>query len=105
MTDLFGRKARKDLNEAFKALDAAAQMIKKLEKANLRLIHQLRQMDQGFFDMSQKTSWDQMRPIFLKLQDQVQERMAIENNRICNLMITEIKDAYNEPPKQIGKVR
>lgn len=63
---------------------------------NLRLIQQLRQMDQLIFNMALKTSWEEMRPIFVEAKILVDRRMQIESNRIQTLMVEEVKKAYNK---------
>lgn len=106
--DWFGIKARAEADlykqkyDGYR--DAAGVDRMQMEETNLRLIAQLREMDQAFFTLSQVApNWDQMRPVVKKTMVQVEKRMATENNRIRNLMVGEIKQAYNEPPKLVGR--
>ena len=80
--DFFGRKAKAKAKE--------------LDEANTRLVRALREMDQLVFQMTQCTSWDMMRPVFLRLQEPVNERMRIESKRVEQLLIPEIKKVYSE---------
>ena len=80
--DLFGLKAKTKITE--------------LEEANLRLVKAVRDMDQLIYNMSQEDSWKRMRPIFNMLLSDTNSRMRIESNRIRDLLIPEIKKAYNE---------
>lgn len=63
---------------------------------NLRLVQQLRRMDQFVFRMSQCTDWSSMQPIFLEAKEETDQRMQIENKRIRTLMVEEVRKAYSE---------
>lgn len=65
------------------------------------LIRTIREMDQEIYNMSQRTSWETMRPHFNKLMEGVIARKYAENERINDLIIRELNAAYG--PKQIGK--
>jgi chromosome condensin MukBEF ATPase and DNA-binding subunit MukB len=105
--DWFGRKAKVELvrfkamleeNEA--CLRSIYEDLQTERENNLRLIAQLREMDQGLYSLVQVApNWPQMQPIVARLNEKVEKRMATENNRIRNLMVGEIASAYNEPPK------
>lgn len=88
--DLTGRKQRALEN----VIKAQAATIKKLEASELALMGQIREMDQLIFSMSQCTDWDQMRPLFQKLNAPVNARMRLESDRIKTLLIPEMQKAY-----------
>lgn len=99
---MFWRKANR-LKELEMDLEMALDSSNAAHEANIRLIHQLRQMDQAIFTLSQVApNWEQMRPVIAKVLPDVERRMKVENGRIRNLMVDEIKTAYNEPKKLLG---
>lgn len=100
--DLLGRKARAALDALEKEHRelATAHMryideVNQLRQANDKLIKTLRDMDQLIYIMSQKTSWDAMRPTFQQLNEGTKGRMEIESGRIRNLLTNEVRKAYN----------
>lgn len=110
--DFFGRRAKaelarirknyEDLDEAhhvaLRSWGHAEGQLTELKETNLRLIAALREMDQGTFQISQVApDWARIRPIFQKMFEATERRMATENDRIKNLMVGEIVTAYNEP--------
>lgn len=112
IADMFaGRYWRRSSEEWQKTSDAWKQTAfdikaskEALSETNLRLIAQLREMDQAFYSLYQVApNWPQMQPIIAKVMNAVEDRMKIENNRIRNLMVGEIKQAYNEPSKLVGR--
>ncbi len=70
--------------------------VAKLEASELRLMGQIREMDQLIFNMAQCTSWEQMRPIFRELQAPAAKRMRLESDRIKTLLIPEMQKAYRK---------
>lgn len=107
--DFFGRRARAELEEVeqchretLAAWGKVAGELDLVKEANLRLIAQLREMDQGTFQISQVApDWARIRPIFVKMQAAAEKRMQNESGRIKNLMIGEIITAYNEPGSRL----
>lgn len=107
--DFFGRRARAELEEYKKTAKhwelmyfQAREDQEPIRDTNLRLIAQLREMDQGIFQISQVApDWARIRPIFVKMQAAAEKRMQTENGRIKNLMIGEIVTAYNEPGSRL----
>ena len=57
--------------------------------------HTIREMDQLIYDMSQKSSWETMRPLFNVLQAGQEYRMKQESKRIGHIVIKEIERAYS----------
>jgi hypothetical protein len=112
--DLFGRKRIAELerenanlnhrlqqrevswNKSINDRDKAEQKIAALEASELRLMGQIREMDQLIFEMSHKMSWDEQRPIFQRLLAQTNRRMKAESDRIANLLIPEMQKAYRD---------
>lgn len=91
-----------DQTAKLRAYEASLDHFSKVDEANLRLIAQLREMDQGTFQISQVApDWARIRPIFVKMQAAAEKRMQTENGRIKNLMIGEIVTAYNEPGSRL----
>lgn len=104
--DFFGRRAKAEAELWRTRFENEKHTLFAVQKANyetnLRLISALREMDQGTFQISQVApDWARVRPIFQKMFEATEKRMATENNRIKNLMVGEIVTAYNEP-KSIG---
>ena len=90
MIDLFGKKAKAREN----VIKAQAKAIAKLEASELRLMGQIREMDQLIFNMSQGTTWAEQRPYFNKLLEGTNERMRLESDRIKTILIPEMQKAY-----------
>jgi len=90
MIDLFGKKAKAREN----VIKAQAKAIAKLEASELRLMSQIREMDQLIFNMSQKTSWVEQRPYYNELLEGTNKRMRLESDRIKTLLIPEMQKAY-----------
>ena len=59
-----------------------------------KLTRQLHEIDLQLFQMSQKSSWAEMQPIFANLMIAVNYRRAQENERISNIMIPELEKTY-----------
>ena len=66
------------------------------------LVRTIRDMDQEIFNMSQRTSWDGMRPHFNKLHDEMIARKVEESKRIGELIRSEVIDTYK--PKALPNV-
>lgn len=58
------------------------------------LVRTIRDMDQEIWNMGQKTDWNQQRPHFLKLHDEMTARKVEESNRIGSLIHGEIINTY-----------
>lgn len=103
--DLFNRKQVADLTEALEdykrlfdiqtnvAMEAKRK-VSELQSSELALMVKIRDMDQLIFSMSQCSSWEEMRPIFLKLKTFTDERMIDESKRIQTALIPEMQKAY-----------
>jgi len=97
---MFGRKAAqiRQLQESLAQADDnythQSKRVRELEASELKLMGQIREMDQLIFQMAQKTSWDQQRPIFNQLQAQTERRMRLESDRIKQVLIPEMQKAY-----------
>lgn len=91
--DLFGKKAKALEN----VIASQAATIRRLSASELDVQVKIRDMDQLIFAMSQCSSWDQMRPIFVKLKDLTDQRMIDESNRIKQVLIPEMQKAYRDP--------
>jgi hypothetical protein len=63
----------------------------------LRLTATLRQQDQLIYNMSQCSSWEEMRPFFMELFDGTQRRMKEESDRIRLMLVPEIVRTYAKP--------
>ena len=59
-----------------------------------RMADAIRAMDQLIFQMSQCLDWPTMRPYFNRLQAMTEARMRDESNRICDVMLPELKKTY-----------
>ncbi len=98
MIDLFGRKRIDELHQQVNTVTATARNqqneINKLEASELRLMNQIREMDQLIFNMSQHTSWTEQRPYFNELLRGTNERMRLESDRIKTALIPEMQKAY-----------
>lgn len=92
------KKIAQELELKCKGLEASFHAFSHLDEANLRLIHELRQMDQWAYNLYQcAPDWNRMRPIVAEMYSVVEKRMEVESNRVKHLMIGEIRQAYNEP--------
>jgi len=60
----------------------------------LRLVALLRQIDQLIYKVSQSPSWEQMRPHIQELCEGMYDRMQAESDRIREVMIPQIREAY-----------
>jgi hypothetical protein len=58
------------------------------------LVRTIREMDEQIFKMSQCTSWDQMRPNFVQLQEGMTVRKRAESDRINDLLRPELIKTY-----------
>jgi nucleoside-specific outer membrane channel protein Tsx len=65
-----------------------------LEASELKLMGQIREMDQLIFQMGQQTDWANQHGYFLQLQAQTERRMKLESDRIATLLIPEMQKAY-----------
>lgn len=89
--DIFGRKKIAALENVIKSQSAT---IRRQNASELAAQRKIREMDQLIFAMYQCTSWEQMQPIFIKLQAMADARMIDESNRIQHLLIPEMQKAY-----------
>jgi hypothetical protein len=98
--DLFNRKRIVQLEDKIMLLEnvisARRADINRLEASELRLMGEIRDMDQLIFQMGQMDSWARQRPIFNKLQAKTEHRMRDESNRIKTLLIPEMQKAYRK---------
>lgn len=102
--DIFGRKRIAELEKALEDQDLAMVVQLKdaitkaalLQRSEQALTVKIREMDQLIFSMSQCTSWEEMRPIFAKLQAMAGARMIDESDRIKQVLIPEMQKAYRE---------
>ncbi len=60
----------------------------------LRLVALLRQIDQLLYKVSQSPDWETMRPYVRELCEGMYDRMRDESDRICRVMISQIREAY-----------
>lgn len=105
--DWFGRRAAAELKnwkqvayERELALQQYREQIRGLDDKNLRLIAQLRELDQHIYNLYQCfPDHKRMQPIVATMYKATERRMVQENDRIKNLMVGEIIGAYNEPSK------
>lgn len=58
------------------------------------LVRTIRGMDDVIFKMGQCKSWEQMRPAFAALKDEMTSRKVIESRRITELLNTELVKTY-----------
>lgn len=58
------------------------------------LVRTIRDMDQEIFNMSQRTSWEAMRPHFVKLQEEMTARKVAESKRIAEILRPGIISTY-----------
>lgn len=96
MIDFFGRKSRAELAAVQSALEFTRN---DLDAANARireLADIIRENDQLIYQMSQKTSWDQQRPLFNQLQVGQESRMKAESNRINSILRKELIEVYRK---------
>lgn len=103
MIDFFGRKARAEreaLQREFNDLaNRHMRLIDENHNADSRireLADIIREYDQGIFQMAQKTTWADMRPIFNKLQVGQESRMKAESNRINDILKHELIEVYRK---------
>lgn len=83
-------------------MDTSAE-VEALKVQRTYLIKTIRDMDQEIWNMAQKTSWEQQRPHFVKLQDGMTARKYAENERINSLVMAEIETTYTPETKQISR--
>lgn len=87
MIDFFGRKAKAELAYHKAMLEDAESRIRELADI-------IRENDQLIYNMAQKTSWPEQRPLFNQLQAGQESRMKAESNRIGAIMQKELIDVY-----------
>lgn len=98
--DLFGKKA----TALETVINSQKATIRRLAASELEAHRKIRDMDQLIFAMSQCSSWEQMKPIFIKLQAMADKRMIDESNRIKQVLIPEMQKAYRDPmPLEIAE--
>jgi hypothetical protein len=101
---MFGRKRIKELeaknDSQFDHLMELARENEALRNQIDYLIRTIRQTDDRIFAMSQQLGWDNMRPIFAQLKDEMTARKVAESNRIGVLVEGELHNVYN--PKLLG---
>lgn len=88
--DLFGKKAKALEN----VIASQSTTIRRLAANELSAQRKIRDMDQLIFAMGQCTSWEEMRPIFVKLKTFTDQRMIDESDRIKQVLIPEMQKAY-----------
>ena len=66
----------------------------------LKLVSDLRWMDQRIYCMSQCMTWQQMQPIFEELLAETNRRMKEESDRIRMLLVPEIVRTYAKPKEE-----
>jgi len=96
MIDLFGRKARAELHALRVSLDLTRIDLDKAESRIRELADIIRENDQLIYQMAQKTSWDQQRPLFNQLQAGQESRMCAESNRINSILQKELIEVYHK---------
>lgn len=103
--DLFGRKAKAQIAKLERENDNLSRGAEQLlrEQSVLRntldaTIKTLRDQDQLIWTMGQQPSWERMRPHFNQLQSATESRMRLESDRIRDVLIPEIRKAYNATP-------
>ena len=102
MFDLFGKKRIRqleaDLERTIKTRDEFNVGYSAARNQVEYLVRTIRDMDQEIWNMSQKTSWDQQRPHFVKLQDGMTARKVAESNRINDIMRPQLIETYKPKP-------
>lgn len=99
--DIFGRKKIAALENVIKSQSAT---IHRQNTSELAVHRKIREMDQLIFAMYQCSSWEQMRPIFIKLQAMADARMLSESHRIQQVLIPEMQKTYRGVPlKELPK--
>lgn len=112
--DIFGRRRaaqlRNDLEHAdelnlelSKRLRASEEQLRAAQNQVEYLVRTIRDMDQEIWNMAQKTSWEQQRPHFIKLQDGMTARKVAESNRIGDLLRPQLLDTYTESDHHVTK--
>lgn len=76
------------------ALDDLQRQLRQVETERDQLLTLIRQMDQEIWNMSQRTSWEGMRPHYVKLLNATNERKELESRRIRDLLIPEMRKTY-----------
>src|SRR5882724_32483 len=66
----------------------------------LKLVSDLRWVDQRIYRMSQCMTWQQMQPIFEELLAETNRRMKEESDRIRMLLVPEIVRTYAKPTEK-----
>jgi len=98
---MFGWKAKyKQLASEYTVLieahDDRLKVIENQEQTINEMADTIRNMDQLIFQMSRKTDWSSMRPLFNQLQTDQERRMKTESNRISNIMRRELISVYTK---------
>jgi hypothetical protein len=88
--DLFNTKALAAANSRCAALERE---ITHLQSDRDMMAHNIRQMDDLIFAMSQCSDWNQMRPHFLALQGRMEARRQRESDRIQSVIFNELNKA------------
>jgi hypothetical protein len=98
---MFGWKAKyKQLASEYTVLieahDDRLKVIENQEQTINEMADTIRNMDQLIFQMSRKTDWSSIRPLFNQLQVGQERRMKAESNRISNIMRRELISVYTK---------
>jgi hypothetical protein len=102
---LFGRRRIKQLEESLAEKDRLFEIQQqgwresneKLRAAQNQveyLVRTIRDMDQEIWNMGQKTDWNQQRPHFVKLHDEMTARKVAESKRIGDVLRGELISTY-----------
>ncbi len=98
MFDLFGKKRIRKLEAHITNLQSIAGKHEAERRALSNqieyLVRTIRDMDQEIWNMSQKTDWNQQRPHFIKLQDDMTARKHAENERINDILRPQLIETY-----------
>lgn len=57
---------------------------------------EIREMDQLIYNMSQRLSWEEMRPYFNQLQDKQLSRQRKESDRLADIITKELISVYKK---------
>lgn len=96
MIDLFGRKARRERDEARRSCEMWKRDHDLAEQHIRELADIIRENDQLIHQMAMLNTWDAMRPLFNELQFGQESRMKAESNRINDIMRTELVEVYHK---------
>lgn len=102
--DLFGHKSIAQLEYEIARLQRREAELIPLRSQIEYLVRTIRDMDQEIWNMGQQTSWEGMRPYYIKIQEGTIARKHAESNRIGDILRGELIDTYApDAAKRIGK--